>query len=81
VAGSCEYGDEPSGSGATELVNSLPHTESHCPDIAAKRHTRSGVMFRLEVLIAWPVKILWLRRIYHEVITGDVMIIMVLSSL
>jgi hypothetical protein len=22
VAGSCEYGDEPSGSGATELVNS-----------------------------------------------------------
>jgi hypothetical protein len=24
VAGSCEYGDEPSGSGATELVN---HTQ------------------------------------------------------
>jgi hypothetical protein len=27
VAGSCEYGDEPSGSGATELVNGLDTNE------------------------------------------------------
>jgi hypothetical protein len=27
VAGCCEYGDEPSGSGATELVNTDPGSE------------------------------------------------------
>jgi hypothetical protein len=28
VAGCCEYGDEPSGSGATELVKILPHVKN-----------------------------------------------------
>jgi hypothetical protein len=30
VAGSCEYGDEPSGSGATELASYLFHVITYC---------------------------------------------------
>jgi hypothetical protein len=30
VVGSCEYGDEPSGSGATELVTSIGYSDITC---------------------------------------------------
>ena len=37
-------------------------------------------MFGLWVLFAWSRKRVWLGRIYHEIITGDVTIITVLSQ-
>jgi hypothetical protein len=40
VAGSCEYGDEPAGSGATELVSSLVRKYITC---FMKHHRRTKI--------------------------------------
>jgi hypothetical protein len=56
VAGSCEYGDEPSGSGATELAGWLPLTRRVWPI----RHTYTadiGVLYSSGIphfLFAYP---------------------------
>jgi hypothetical protein len=42
VAGCCEYGDEPSGSGATELVNEGSGTDRRICSVYVKGKGRAG---------------------------------------